>query len=79
MKDIKAARLLTCWKRDDRKTVSVTMRDYDELLFKVPRLFVSYDTKKEEVLYVTLNKEQAIQFLKAEYNLHETKPCQTNS
>lgn len=77
MKDVKAARLLSAWKSNTRKTVSVTKRDYDELLFKVSRLFVSVEKNSGQVLYVTLDKEQAISFLKQEYNLHEVPPCQT--
>lgn len=76
MKDVKAARLLSLWRSDKRKTVSVTKKDYDELLFKVPRQFVSIEKDTGKVLYVTLDKEQAVSFLKAEYNLHEVPPCQ---
>lgn len=78
MKEIKAVRLLSLWIKDNRKTVSVTKREYDELLFKVPRLFVSVQEGTGEVLFVTLDKVQAINFLKAEYNLHEAVPCQKN-
>jgi len=71
MNEVKAARLLTIWKRDSRSTVSVTKKEYDDLLQKVPRLFASVDPEGK-VIYVTLRKEQAVSFLKAEYNLHET-------
>jgi hypothetical protein len=70
MLEVKAARLLSVWKRDNRSTVSVTKKEYDELLKKVPRLFSSV-TQDGTVVYVTLRKEQAVSFLKAEYNLHE--------
>lgn len=76
MNEVKVARLLSLWVRDNRKTVSVTKKDYDELLYKVPRLFVSVQKDSGKVLYVTLDKEQAIRFLKAEYNLHEASSCQ---
>jgi hypothetical protein len=78
--EIKAAKLLTVWRRDTRPTVSVTKKEYDELLHKVPRKFVSVQKGTGEVLYVTLDKEQAISHLKAEYNLYEASSlCQNNT
>jgi predicted lipoprotein with Yx(FWY)xxD motif len=71
MNDIKAARLLTVWEKNARKTVAVTKRDYDTLLFKVPPLYVAADSKTAQVVTVVLNKEKAIQFLKSEYNLYK--------
>jgi hypothetical protein len=79
MKELKAVRLLSIWVKDNRKTVSVTKREYDELLFKVPRLFSSVQEGTGEVHFVTLDKAQAISFLKAEYNLHEAVSCQINT
>lgn len=73
MKEVKAARLLTCWRANNRKTVAVTKREYDELLFKVPPLFMGVNEKDSTVQFVTLDKEQATRFLKAEYNLHGVK------
>lgn len=71
MNDVKAARLLSCWRSDNRKTVSVTKREYDELLYKVPRLFVAVEQGTAVVSFVILDRQVATNFLKAEYNLHD--------
>jgi hypothetical protein len=75
MNEVRAVRLLSCWLRDPRPTVTVTKKDYDELLYKVPRKFVSVQKDTGEVLYVTLDKEQAMRYLQSEYSLHEAKSC----
>lgn len=71
MSHIKAVRLLSCWQDDNRSTVSVTKADYDTLLYKVPPKFVAIDSETKVVRFVTLDKEQAVSFLKQEYNLHD--------
>ena len=69
MNEVKAARMLTYWGRDKRRTVAVTKRDYDMLLSRVTPLYVTVD-KDAVVQTVILRKDDAVNFLKAEYNLH---------
>ncbi len=78
MKEIKAARLLSTWKSSKRTTVSVSKQDYDELLFKVPRISAAVIKDDGAVVFVILDKEVATNFLKSEYNLYETTQCPTS-
>ena len=64
---VKAARLLSLWSHSQRKTVTVTIQEYKEILPSMPReLVVVLD---EEPVYVVLDRKRAATYLEQQYGL----------
>lgn len=68
-----AARMMTLIQRDPRKspTISVTLQDYKMLFQQVRRQHVVVDKSTEKVLFVILDKQEALACLKKEYGLYD--------
>jgi len=71
MKEIKAAKMLSCWKKNQRATVTVTKADYDELLHGLPVKFCTVLKDNGTVQSVVLDRQQATRFLQSKYQLHD--------
>lgn len=72
-KAMMAARMMTTIQRDPRKapTISVTLQDYKTLFEQVRRQHVIVDKGTGKVLFVILNKQEALTCLSKEYGLHD--------
>lgn len=69
IENIKAARLLTQWVKSDQELVALSLEDYKLYLDTIKPVMYTH-TKDGEVFSVSVNRQEAIEYLTHEHNLH---------
>lgn len=74
----RAVRLLSAWKKVKRPTISLEIKDYDQLFEGVEPVRVAIDQATREITLVILRKETAEKHLRKKYSLTDKPAEQLN-